>query len=157
MNYYYEDIELTSKTIEKWINDNIKVDKSRLKIKELEIEDFEKIIYYVGCKLDGYPETIYTPINEIKIKIVRDYENDLFNLYYVVDDRKDNITLLNDYIKVSNNLIKLTDIEYMIIKDNDFIVKLSNNDFIKLDEYDYYNLKWFFEKVLKTKIIKSYQ
>lgn len=45
----------------------------------------------------------------------------------------------------------------MIIKDNEFIVRLSNTDFIKLDEYNYYNLKWYFEKVLKTKIIKSYQ
>lgn len=69
MNYYYEDIEISSKTIEKWVKDNIKVDKSRLKIKALEIEDFEKIIYYVGCKLDEYPETIYTPINEIKLRL----------------------------------------------------------------------------------------
>lgn len=154
MNYYYEDIEVSSETIKKWVNDNIKINKSRLKMKELDFKDFEKLIYYVGCKIEGYPETIFTPINEIKIKIVRDYENDLFNLYYIVNDRKDNITLLDDYIKIGNNLIKLTNIDYMITKDNEFIVRLSNKDFIKLNEYDYYNLKWLFEKALK---IKSYQ
>lgn len=141
MKLYVDEIELASKTIERCYK---KLD-FKIKLNEMDDEEFEKINVYIGYKNGGY-DIIYTPINEIRIKRLINSSDHSMIFNYNIDNRKESIELAGDYIITKNNIINMKGIINIREENKTYLCSLSNGSILRLEEDEYYSIRWFIKK-----------
>lgn len=148
MIIYREDNKPYDEIVAEWASEIYR--ELTVHLNEISNREFEEIEYYVGCKATGF-DIIYTPKSKISIKrtISGDNFRRIVTFNFIGEDRKENVEIIGNYVKTKNNLIKIDDISNIGKEEKFYSCSLSNHSIIKLEEDEYYNLKWAVEKYLR--------